>query len=108
MFACEIADHGENGQTRSSDRYLKNRLIESQCELLPFSVLSVLVLCGMVTGRVECNGAAATLISGGAALSGSSTLSAWLEGRAIDTGGSGAGGNGAAGGEASSDLPEST
>lgn len=66
------------------------------------------MLCGMVTGRAECNGAAAALISGAAALSGSSTLSDWLEGRGIDTAGSGVGGNGAEGGEASSDLTEST
>lgn len=68
------------------------------------------MLCGMEIGRVECKGAAAALISGGGgaatALSGSSTLSNWLEGRV--TAGSGAGGNGAAGGEASSDLLVST
>lgn len=66
------------------------------------------MLCGMVMGRAGCNGAAAALISGAATLSGSSTLSDWLEDRGMDTAGSGAGGNGAAGGRGSSDLPVST
>lgn len=66
----------------------------------------------MEIGRAECNEAAAALISGAVALSGSSTLSGWLggkgRGRGKDTVGSGAGGNGGAGRETSSDSPAST